>query len=632
VGNGVERVLLESGRLATVEEDLPGAHENGEDIEVDGSGNLWACYSGGLVRRDAGGWRTVAGAKDLLQAPCRALAVHPGGNIWYAYFNLPGFSRIRPRPEGRPEVRHFRPGEIEGAQVNLFDVDGRGWLWRGADGMYVADPQQAESARWLHLDIDAVPAFNTNQQSFYNDPDGSIWFGAGNTLRHFYPPADFVRPAAAPHINISAWSWTGAAPAIADTVAALPHRSDVVLHVGSLRFDRRGAVALRYRVLPGASSWRETAGFDLPLGALASGAHTVEMQARLFTGDWSPVLTRSFTVLPPFWLSPPLLLSYLAMSAICAGGVFLYHRRRQKERAVLLPDLAPWRLGTLLPENEFEGALLDGRFAVGQLLARGGFANVMDGYDRERDQRCAVKIFRYEVQDKSWIRRRFDQEVAALRSVRHPNVVSIYAHGSEPGGAPYLVMEFVEGRNLRELLESGPLPPARAARLLRHLAAALDAIHSHDIWHRDVKPENVIVRRDGSPEEEAVLIDFSIAIVKDANETLHGLSRAAGSFDYMAPEQVVGYADSTSDIYSLARLAIEMLTGDRLSRLLPSASLDLPDRVRELLAHRNVGLSAAAIDILARALEFDPVKRPRAAGSFIDLVFQDLNYAESPPA
>jgi serine/threonine-protein kinase len=99
-------------------------------------------------------------------------------------------------------------------------------------------------------------------------------------------------------------------------------------------------------------------------------------------------------------------------------------------------------------------------------------------------------------------------------------------------------MEFVEGRNLRELLESGSLPPARAARLLRHLAAALDASHAHGIWHRDVKPENVTVRRDGSPEEDAVLIDFSIAIVKDANETLHGLSRAAVSFDYMAPEQV----------------------------------------------------------------------------------------------
>jgi len=85
-----------------------------------------------------------------------------------------------------------------------------------------------------------------------------------------------------------------------------------------------------------------------------------------------------------------------------------------------------------------------------------------------------------------------------------------------------------------------------------------------------VKPENVIIRREGTPGEEAVLIDFSIAIVKDAAETLHGLSRAAGGFDYMAPEQAVGYADSSSDIYSLAKLAIEMLTGRQLRELLPT--------------------------------------------------------------
>ena len=74
-------------------------------------------------------------------------------------------------------------------------------------------------------------------------------------------------------------------------------------------------------------------------------------------------------------------------------------------------------------------------------------------------------------------------------------MVSIYAHGTAPSGAPYLVMEFVEGRNLREVLEAGPLPPRRTARLLRQLASALDAIHALGICHRDVKPENVIMRQ-----------------------------------------------------------------------------------------------------------------------------------------
>jgi serine/threonine-protein kinase len=257
--------------------------------------------------------------------------------------------------------------------------------------------------------------------------------------------------------------------------------------------------------------------------------------------------------------------------------------------------MAAWRIGALLPEvHESAGTLLDSRFEVGELLARGGFANVMKAWDHGQNQRCAVKIFRSEVKDQAWIQRRFEQEVAALQKVRHPNVVAIYAHGTAPTGALYLVMEFVEGRSLREVLESGTLPRKRTARLLRQLAAALDAIHAQDIWHRDVKPENIIVRNEDSPEEAAVLIDFSIAIVKDANETLYGLSRAAGSFDYMAPEQAIGYAGPSSDIYSLAKLTIEMLAGRRLSYLLPDASLDLPDRVRELLTGLEANLSGDA--------------------------------------
>ena len=287
-------------------------------------------------------------------------------------------------------------------------------------------------------------------------------------------------------------------------------------------------------------------------------------------------------------------------------------------------------MGALLPDvDEVAGTPLDSRFEVGDLLARGGFANVMEGYDREQKQRCAIKVFRGEVKDKAWMQRRFDQEVAALRKVHHPNVVSIYAHGTAPSGAPYLVMEFVEGRDLRTVLELGALPPRRTARLLRQLAGALDAIHAQGIWHRDVKPENIIVRNEGTPGEEAVLLDFSIAIVKDSNETLHGLSRAAGSFDYMAPEQAIGYAEPCSDIYSLAKLAVEMLAGRRLSHLLPDASLDLPDRLRELLVNMDVKLSPEAIEMLASALEFDPAKRPRVAGSFVAPIVTALDPDDS---
>jgi serine/threonine protein kinase len=418
-----------------------------------------------------------------------------------------------------------------------------------------------------------------------------------------------------PQVFVSAFSWDNNPPRMAEAVAAVPHGSKITAHIGSLQFDRRNALRLRYRILPEQSAWRESHSLDLPLGKLSSGAHTLEVEGRVFTGPWSGTASRSFTVLRPIGLTWPWLAGYFLAAASLTAGGYLLHRRRQAEEAALLPDLAAWRMGALRPEvHELEGTLLDSRFDVGGLLARGGFANVLDGYDRDQKQRCAIKVFRGEVKDKAWIRRSFEQEVAALKKVGHPNVVSIYAHGAAPSGAPYLVMEFVEGRSLREVLEAGPLPPQRAARMVQQLASALDAIHAQEICHRDVKPENVIVRQEGSPEEQAVLIDFSIAIVKDADETLHGLSRAAGSFDYMAPEQAVGYAEPSSDIYSLAKLMLEMLTGRQLKDLLPDAALDLPERVRELARGLAVRFSRESIEMLATALEFDPARRPRAAG------------------
>ena len=160
--------------------------------------------------------------------------------------------------------------------------------------------------------------------------------------------------------------------------------------------------------------------------------------------------------------------------------------------------------------------------------------------------------------------------------------------------------------------------------------AALDAIHAQGICHRDVKPENIILRAEALGAEQAVLIDFSIAIVKDASETLYGLSRAAGTFDYMGPEQAIGYAQSSSDIYSLAKTAIELLTGQQLKTLLPDAALDLPVRVHDLMDGLGFGLSPESLAMLAAALEFDPSRRPSVAGEFVSPIARDLEREAEP--
>jgi tRNA A-37 threonylcarbamoyl transferase component Bud32 len=595
---------------------------------------LWACYNGGLVVRDEhGAWKEFTTLDGLLIDGCWSLAPLPSGDVWYSYFNLHALALIRPTAGGGIAIRQYGPNDgIPEPGGDTLDADHRGWLWRAGDlGVYVADAAEAEAGKWLQLDqSDGFPANGMNSGSVFVDDDGSLWWGADNDLAHYTPPPDLVTPHFAPQVFVSAFSWDGALPRLAEAVSALPHGSKVTAHIGSLQFDRRNALRLRYRILPEQSTWRETRSLDLALGKLSSGAHTLEVQGRVFTGPWSGTASRSFTVLRPAGLTWPLLAGYFLVAASLAAGGYVLHRRRLAEDAALLPDLAAWRMGALLPEvHELEGTLLDSRFEVWGLLARGGFANVFDGHDREQNQRCAIKVFRGEVKEKAWIQRSFDQEVAALKKVRHPNVVSIYAHGSAPSGAPYLVMEFVEGRNLRMVLEAGPLPPRRTARLVRQLASALDAIHALGICHRDVKPENVIVRNEGSAGEESVLIDFSIAIVKDANETLHGLSRAAGSFDYMAPEQAIGYAEPSSDVYSLAKLLLEMLTGRQLKDLLPDAALDLPARVRGLARGLEVRLSDESIEMLATALEFDPARRPRAAGSFAEPLVNDLTAASS---
>ena len=133
-----------------------------------------------------------------------------------------------------------------------------------------------------------------------------------------------------------------------------------------------------------------------------------------------------------------------------------------------------------------------------------------------------------------------------------------------------------------------------------------------------------MIRSHSRPDEELVIIDFSIAIIKEPNESLRGLTRAAGTTNYMAPEHSIGYADASTDVYNLAKLIIEMLTARPFSSLLASAALDLPARVRALLGTLPLGLSPPAIDLIATALEFHPSMRLQRAGDFANAIAADL--------
>jgi ligand-binding sensor domain-containing protein len=596
---------------------------------------LWSCNWQEVLEHKNDSWLHF-GAKDGLDGLrtnyCTSIALHPDGDAWISYLSLPEISRIETDTSNHVTVKNYSTADEAGDAPNSFlDVDSRGWLWRGSDANYVATPASAEAGVWLRLDErDGIPMPGGNQNTFYGDSDGSVWWGSGNTVVHFSPEKDFAEKFSVPQIFVSGFSAGKDAHLVPAVAAQIPYGEQLIAHIGSLQFDRRSALRLRWRLLPEQTVWQTGRDLDLHLGKLHWGAHKLQVQAQMGVGPvasaWSDIAEQPFDVLLPVWLQWPAMCEYLA--ALCATyfGVRHWRKRRKEREETALPGLAEWRLEALSSElHQLTGQTLDERFVVGELLARGGFASVLHGSDMAHGGRpCAIKVFRQELHEKDWMARRFKQEVTALERIDHPNVVDIYGSGQLNSGAFYLVMEFVDGKTLRERFQAGKLDINLVVIYLRELGSALQAIHAQDICHRDLKPENVMLRNGAEPGSELVLIDFSIAIVKDPDETMFGLSRAAGTLNYMAPEQAIGYADTSTDIYSLAKILIEMLTGERLSTLLPDASMDLPERIRELLRGLDVGLSPASIERIAQALEFDPARRPKDAYAFAAGIADDL--------
>jgi tRNA A-37 threonylcarbamoyl transferase component Bud32/ligand-binding sensor domain-containing protein len=628
-GAGIYRVRKRGANLSLDQEDLPGDRTSAGGIALDKrTGDLWACSADGLIHSEAGVWRLITQRGELPGRSCVSLAVQANGDVWLGYPGLHLLALVHPSLAQQDKVRQFHSGAEVGDAISfLLGLDTRGWVWRGStDGLYAAESSQAENGVWLHLnEMDGLTALDANRRSFFSDSDGAVWWASQASIVHFSPPPDLVRPASPPPVFVSAFSVNGGAPRLAESPREFPHGKRLIAHIGSLQFERRNALRFRYRLAPEQREWRESRVLDLDLGAPRWGTHTLELQSRFSMGQWSGTYSQSLAVLRPWWISWQAILGFAGIGFGGTASGVVWRRRVQARANTSLPDLSDWRAAALAPESQWVGTTLDQRYDVLGVVARGGFAAVLKGRDlRHAGRPCAIKIFRHEVIDKDWLAHRFQQEVTALEQIRHPSVVSIYGHGLTPAGAPYLAMEFIEGGTLRDLLNTGGLPPRRAASFLRQAAGALEQIHARGIYHRDLKPENFMIRAGSPSEEELVLIDFSIAIVKEPDQTIHGLSRAAGTIYYMAPEQAVGFAIPASDIYSLAKILLEMLTGQRLSVLLPNAGLDLPDRVRELARGLPIRFSEQSVDLLAAALEFDPLRRPQDAQLFAEPIVHDL--------
>src|SRR5215469_11796141 len=268
------------------------------------------------------------------------------------------------------------------------------------------------------------------------------------------------------------------------------------------------------------------------------------------------------------------------------------------------------------------GDTLD-QYRIENLVARSGMASIFRGTDLRSGQPVAIKIPHPEMEADVVLFDRFKREKEIGQKLNHPHVMRVMP--DEGQSQIYMVMEWVEGRLLRQILmEQKRLPVERAVGIAVRVAKALDYIHSHGVVHRDLKPENIMV----DSEDNIKLIDFGIAGHEGSRRlTFAKLSQVMGTPDYISPEQVKGKrGDRRSDIYALGVMLYEMLTG-KVPFQGPNAFAIMNDRLlNSPIPPRQIdpAISSELQEIIYRALERDPANRYATAHEMAwDLEHQD---------
>jgi tRNA A-37 threonylcarbamoyl transferase component Bud32 len=239
------------------------------------------------------------------------------------------------------------------------------------------------------------------------------------------------------------------------------------------------------------------------------------------------------------------------------------------------------------------------QFELLELLGRGGMGFVYKARQPRLNRLIALKILAPDPEKRGRFAERFEREAQALAKLTHPNIVTVYEFG-ETSGLYYLVMEFVDGVNLRNLIRSQTLKPEQALAIVPAICDALQFAHTSGIVHRDIKPENILLDKQG----RVKIADFGIAKISgtERQEALTG-EHAIGTPHYMAPEQIERptEVDHRADIYSLGVVFYEMLTGE-----LPLGKFALPSK--------KVQVDVRLDEVVLRALEKEPGRRYQQAG------------------
>ena len=281
--------------------------------------------------------------------------------------------------------------------------------------------------------------------------------------------------------------------------------------------------------------------------------------------------------------------------------------------------------------SDLTGELIDGRYQLIRHMASGGMATIYEGLDTRLDRKVAVKIMHpHLAQDEQFVER-FIREAKASAALSHPNIVSVQDQGWNQNGTPavFLVMELVEGHTLREYLnEQGALSVASGIQFLLPVLSALSAAHKLGIVHRDIKPDNILISKEG----RIKIADFGLAKGPLLGTTMTAESSIVlGSVSYLSPEQVQrGIADARSDVYSAAITAFEIFTGEKPyagEEPIQIAYMHVNERV-PLMSTKRSGIPPELDQLIYRASNSDPDARPRDGSEFhqsLTLIAQALD-------
>src|SRR6478752_2780113 len=261
------------------------------------------------------------------------------------------------------------------------------------------------------------------------------------------------------------------------------------------------------------------------------------------------------------------------------------------------------------------GTLLGGRYRLDAQIGQGGMSTVYRAFDVVLEREVAVKLMHSDIAaDKEQIER-FRREARSVAQLSHPHIVTVIDRG-EDAGQQFIVFEFIDGENLKQLIgRVGPLPVRRAVELALEIADALAFAHDHDLVHRDVKPQNVLLTPDG----DAKVTDFGIARSLDVEHGVTQTGTVLGTSNYLSPEQASGQpVTPATDVYSLGVVLYELLTGEVPfpgENFVAVAMKHLNEPPPDLL-ERRPDLPLRLVYAIDRALAKDPAQRFPSMGAF----------------